>query len=58
MATAALLHLRILQDGFIPWVIVAPLAVLNSNHFRPNSIAEFIVKECHSLLSDGVWIQL
>lgn len=47
----------ILHYGFIPWVIVAPLAVLNSNNFQPNSAAEFILEECHSVLSNGVWTQ-
>lgn len=58
MAAAALLLMYILQYGFILWVIVAPLAIVNSNNFWSSNIAEFILKECHSLLSYSAWIHL
>lgn len=57
MAAAALL-MCILPYGFIPWVIVAPLAALNSDDFQLNSIAEVILEEHHCLLLNGVWTQL
>lgn len=41
VTATALLLLGILQYGFIPWLVGAPLAVLNCNNFWPNSIAEF-----------------
>lgn len=48
----------ILQCRIFPWVTVPPLAVLNSNHFWPDGVAEFTLKECNSLLSNGVWTLL
>lgn len=53
-AAAALLLICILPYGFIPWVIVAPLAALNSDDFQLSSIAEVILEEHHCLLSNGV----
>lgn len=54
MAAAALLVVCILPYGFIPWVIVARLAALNSDDFQLSSIAEVILGEHHCLLSNGV----